>query len=40
MGLSIPSCRSGQSSACAVSTYLDQVEKLGIDGETGRGTGR
>jgi hypothetical protein len=26
--------------ACAVSTYLDQVVKLGIDGETGRGTRR
>jgi hypothetical protein len=37
---SIPSPSLSQRPACAVSTYLDQVEKLGIDGETGRGTGR
>lgn len=28
------------SPTCAASTYLNQGEKLGIDGETGRGTGR
>jgi hypothetical protein len=40
MGLSIPSLPLRPDRACAVSTYLDQVEMLGIDGETGRGTGR
>jgi hypothetical protein len=34
-----PYCRS-RPSGCAVSTYLDQVVKLGMDGETGGGTGR
>jgi hypothetical protein len=35
-----PTIWRSQPPACAASTYLDQVEKLGIDGETGRGTGR
>jgi hypothetical protein len=40
MGLSIPTTWKAQPCACAVSAYLDQVVKSGIDGETGRGTGR